>query len=87
MAEASIRHPRSNVLERVVQRTHIAFRHRSRGTGAVNAEESTVHVIPADECYRPLGPHEIGQLGVNASFPAMPGLAALTRPVVDAVDG
>jgi nitroimidazol reductase NimA-like FMN-containing flavoprotein (pyridoxamine 5'-phosphate oxidase superfamily) len=47
------------------------------------SEESaaTMHVIPADECYRLLGTHEIGRLGVNAErFP-------IIVPVNYALDG
>jgi nitroimidazol reductase NimA-like FMN-containing flavoprotein (pyridoxamine 5'-phosphate oxidase superfamily) len=52
-----------------------------REIGAMSAEESTIHVIPADECYRLLGTHEIGRFGVNAQhFP-------MIVPVNYAMDG
>lgn len=60
MAEASIRHPRSNDPERVVQRTHIARPSPTARGGAMSAEESTMHVIRAEEFHRLLGTHEIG---------------------------
>jgi len=47
----------------------------------MSADESTMHVIPADECYRLLGTHEIGRLGLNAEhFP-------MIVPVNYAMDG
>jgi nitroimidazol reductase NimA-like FMN-containing flavoprotein (pyridoxamine 5'-phosphate oxidase superfamily) len=48
----------------------------------MNAEDhATMHVIPADECYRLLGTHELGRLAINAErFP-------IVVPVNYAMDG
>ncbi|MGY1745991.1 pyridoxamine 5'-phosphate oxidase family protein [Blastococcus sp. SYSU D00695] len=48
----------------------------------MSAEDpATMHVIPVDECYRLLGTHELGRLGINAEhFP-------IVVPVNYALDG
>jgi nitroimidazol reductase NimA-like FMN-containing flavoprotein (pyridoxamine 5'-phosphate oxidase superfamily) len=49
--------------------------------GAPRTADATMHVIPADECYRLLGTREVGRIGVNAEhYP-------LILPVNYALDG
>lgn len=46
-----------------------------------SASDATLEVIPADECYRLLGTHEIGRIGINAEH------HPLIVPVNYAMDG